>query len=133
MPCGCSADRLDHSFKISHHIVIGETQDPISLGFEPGVAPRIASLARFEVMTVAVHFDDQTRRVTDEIRDVCIHWHLAAKAQTIDTMGLDIPPQQSLRVRHSLTQSLGATTITLADYRMWHFNRSTEILTAAAI
>jgi hypothetical protein len=62
------------------------------LRFQPGITHLIAALAGLKVMTLAVKFDDQSRRVTGEVGNITSYRDLPAEAQAINVVRLEITP-----------------------------------------
>jgi hypothetical protein len=56
--------------------------------------------ALFEIVALAVEFNDKLAGMSDEIRDVMAHGSLTAKGQARETIGLEMTPQQCLRASH---------------------------------
>jgi hypothetical protein len=51
-------------------------------------------------MALAIDLDNQVARVRDEIGDVIAHWRLPPKAETGESMGFHMTPQQGFGARH---------------------------------
>jgi len=111
---------MHHPFQFTKHLVIRKPKHGIALRFEPSVTPMIDLPPRPEIMTFAVELYDQPRGMTDEIGDVVSNWNLPAKAQTLDPMRLDVPPQQRLGTRHPLPEIPCSPSMLLAHHRMRH-------------
>jgi hypothetical protein len=72
----------DHNaFEILHHIVIGEPKHAISAGREPLIAPAVVAETGFEIVALAIDFNDELAGMRDEIRNVIAHWALPAKSE----------------------------------------------------
>jgi len=52
-------DRLYDSFKVRHHLFIGETQNPKAFGGEESVATSICFLTLFEIVRFSVELNDE--------------------------------------------------------------------------
>jgi hypothetical protein len=114
------SDGFNHPVQVFQDVVIPESEHGITLGFEPSVPSLVTSYARLEIVSFAVEFDDQTRRVTDKISDVPPHRHLPAKSQSVHMVRLEITPQQRLGPRHCPTKILCTRSLTFFDNSMRH-------------
>ena len=74
----CFRDREDDALEIFHHIVVGKSKYAISAGGEPLIAHLIIADALFEVVTLAINFDDELARMGNEVGDVVAHRTLPA-------------------------------------------------------
>jgi hypothetical protein len=79
-------NRCDDAFQILQDVFICKTQHHITLRHEPLIAFVIAPLPIGEVVALTVDFDNQSRCVTDEIRNELPHRHLTAESQSINVV-----------------------------------------------
>jgi hypothetical protein len=63
-------ERLHRTFYIPQHVVVPEAQHAIAARLKIGGSRRVARQTRSFVVLTAVEFDDETRCVTGEIREV---------------------------------------------------------------
>jgi hypothetical protein len=89
-----------HALKILHHIVIGESQHAISAGRKPLIASAIVAKTRFEIVALAIDFNDELAGMGDEVRNVVAHWALPAKSESSKPMCFQVSPQQGFGARH---------------------------------
>jgi hypothetical protein len=71
-------------------------------------------LPAFKIVTATVDFDDEPRRVADEIRNELAHRRLTSESQSINVMRFEITPQQSFGANHRLPKLLGTIALPLA-------------------
>jgi hypothetical protein len=67
---------------------IGEAKYSVVLRRKPFVALSIMQLSIFEIVVIAIDFDRESRRMTDEIGNELAHRHLPSKSQSVDVMRL---------------------------------------------
>jgi hypothetical protein len=89
-----------HAFESRKNVAIGEAQHLVTPRRQPAIANVISPQTRLEVVRAAIELDYELRGMTHEVDDICAHWRLAAKLQSVDVAGLDIAPQQRLGARH---------------------------------
>jgi hypothetical protein len=89
-----------HAFESRKNFGICETQHFVTAGRQPAIANLVPPQTRLEVVRVAINLDHELRGMTHEIDDICAHWRLTAKLQSVDVAGLDVAPQQRLGARH---------------------------------
>jgi hypothetical protein len=116
------ANDFDDALQVSQHLFIGEAQHGVMLRFKPLVPSLVGSLTGLKTVTFAVDLDNNSGGVTDKIGNKILHWHLAAKGQTIDVMCFEIAPQQRLGTSHCLPKLLSASPLMLTDLRVRHLH-----------
>jgi hypothetical protein len=75
---------LKYAFQIFQNLFVAEAKHKIMLRGEPLVASLVTSLPAFEIVTAAIDFDDQARRMAYEIGNELTHWHLTPKSKSVD-------------------------------------------------
>jgi hypothetical protein len=80
----------------------------------------IGFLPLFEVMRLAVEFYDYLCRHAYEVCNVISKRNLPAKAEAIDSISLQVTPQQRFSTRHRLAKLLRPATLALADHCVRH-------------
>ena len=113
-------DGFYDTFKVRQHLFISESQDVEAFGFKEGIAILIGLLPLLEIMRLAIEFDDQLDGKASKVGDVVSKWDLPAKAKTINSIGLQVTPQQSFSTRHRSTKLLRPAALALADDCVWH-------------
>ena len=78
----CGEDGFHHPVSISKDIVVPESNDLVSLTFQPRRAFRIAP--NLPCMLATIDFDDEPALGTDEIDDVPSDGRLAAKEMPVE-------------------------------------------------
>jgi hypothetical protein len=76
----CRLNYFKHTLNIAQHIVVPETQHAIALSFNE---LRADSISRIVLMLPTINFDDDTRLVACEIRDVGAKSHLSTEMRPI--------------------------------------------------
>lgn len=96
---------LQHPVQIVHDLVIGETQrrKPMVAKHRP-IAVRIGH----RVMCIAIHFDHQPFRRTEEIDDPVPDKHLPPELETIQTLSAQLVPKAPFGFGHIAAHSGGA-------------------------
>jgi hypothetical protein len=89
-----------NAFEILHHIVIGEPQHAVSARCKPVISSAVVAKTGFEVMALAVDFDNQLAGMCYKVRDVAAHWGLSAKSESSKPMRLQMTPQKRFGARH---------------------------------
>jgi len=79
-------DRFDHAIEIVVNFVIPEAQYAPAVRGKPSVATVVARDFRIGRMRRAVDFDDETRCVAEEIRNIKPAWRLASELQSDQAM-----------------------------------------------
>jgi len=86
------ADSNHDTFQILHHVIIGKSEHAISAGCKPFIASAIAAETGFEIVALAIDFDDEPAGMRDEVGDVIAHWALPAKAEPSEPICLQVTP-----------------------------------------
>ncbi len=76
-----SQDGVHHALRVIHGLLTAETQHAITLRRQPSVSLGVTQLAFRVFMPEAIHLDNETRLMTDEIGDVAPYRRLPAKGQ----------------------------------------------------
>jgi hypothetical protein len=113
-------DSFNDAFEVRHHLLVGEAQNLKSLRHEEVVAALIGPLPFFEIMRLAIKFNDEFRREANEVGDVVSDRDLSAKAEAIDSTGLQVTPQQGFGTRHRLAKLLRPAALALAHHCVRH-------------
>jgi hypothetical protein len=92
-------DRLKHRFNVQQYLVVPEAQHCKALVLQPCVTPYIAGAA---IVLPSIGFDDQARTEVHEVNDIRPDGLLPAEFLSVQTMGAEVMPEQSLRVGHVL-------------------------------
>jgi hypothetical protein len=100
---------------MGHHLLVREAQDIESLRREEGIARSIRALPFLKIVRLAIKLDDQFDRQASKVGDVVPKWDLPAKTDPVDSIGLQVTPQQRFSARHRPAKSLRAITLTFAD------------------
>jgi hypothetical protein len=66
------SDAHQHAFKIREHIVVGEALHDVTSRRQPRITDTIVSLLRLEIVRVAIKFNNNPRRMADEIDNVAL-------------------------------------------------------------
>jgi len=74
-------DSEHDAFQILHHVIIGESEHSVSARGKPLIAPAVVAEAGFEIVALAVNFNDEPAGMRDEVRNVIAHWALPAKSE----------------------------------------------------
>jgi hypothetical protein len=91
----------DHNaLQVLHHILIGETEHAISARCKPFIAPAVMAKTGFEIVALAVDFNNELAGMRDEIRDVTAHRALSAKSESGKPVCFQVAPQQGFGARH---------------------------------
>jgi len=94
----CLCDSFEHPVPIPRHVEIAETKHTIALGFEKTRAPRIALLLLvFEVLST-VDFNDELRRMRNEVDDVWTDRRLSSETYAIQPMRPHAIPDDALGI-----------------------------------
>jgi hypothetical protein len=72
-------DDVSDAFDVINHIVIPKSQNYKSSIVQMPVTPLITALPIPHIMLAAVDFDHEARRVTSEVDNEMIDWHLPPK------------------------------------------------------
>jgi hypothetical protein len=88
------------AFQILQYLVIGESEDAVPARGKPLIAPVVVANTLFEIVALAVDFNDELAGMCDEVRDVIAHRALAAKSERGQPMGFQMAPQQGFGARH---------------------------------
>jgi len=113
-------DRFNNAFQIRHHLSIGESHYLETLRGKEGVAILVGLLPFFEVMRLAVEFDDELDREASKIGDVVSKRDLSAKAEAVNSISLEVTPQQSFGTCHRLAKLFRPAALVLAHYCVRH-------------
>jgi hypothetical protein len=111
---------FNNTFQIRHHLFIGEPQNVETFRDKKGVTILIGSLPFFEVMRLAVKLDDDLCRHANEVGDVIADRNLPAKAEPINSIGLQVAPQQGFSTCHRLAKLLRSAALARTDYGVRH-------------
>ena len=114
------ANDKDDSVEVRQHIIIPETEDLESLGFQERGAFGVARLA----MLATIDLDDQHRIEASEVRDIGQQAVLETELEPVDLAVADGLPEFLLRIRSVTTELRGVVTDLASDCRhAWTFRR----------
>jgi hypothetical protein len=83
------SDRLEHAFRVTHHLVVPESQHFVTKRFD-----RLSSWSVDLGRVVAtIQFDDQSCGAAGEVCDVRTNWELADEFSTLDASAAQMIPQ----------------------------------------
>jgi hypothetical protein len=95
----CLTNRENNSLQIVQHIIIGKTEHTITLRDEPLAPTFVMPEALFEIVALAIDFNNKLAGMRDEISGVA-DWALPPEASAREAMSFQMPPQQCFRTRH---------------------------------
>jgi len=101
--------------------VVVESQHAIALAREKAIPSRVAFLMRRLEMLPAVNFDDDLRRMRDEVHDVRSDRRLAAKADAFEAMRAQSVPNDPLGIGQISAQRARADAQLGRDLPGWFF------------
>jgi len=83
---GRMANDFHNTHQTSRDLLVRKAQYSVTLRRKPRIACCVARLPRIEVVTLTIDFNDDTRRMTDEVGDISSHRRLAAKSEIINVV-----------------------------------------------
>jgi hypothetical protein len=83
---GRLANDFQNTHQIARDLLVREAQYSVTLRRKPRIACCVARLPRIEVVTFTIDFNDETRRMTDEVGDISSYRRLAAKSEIINVV-----------------------------------------------
>jgi hypothetical protein len=90
----CREDRLPNSFDIFQHFIVPETEDTVSVLYEPAIALAVAVIFG---MLSAIDFDHEPFLSTDKIGDIRPDRLLPNEFEPAQRSGTKIPPKLLFR------------------------------------
>jgi hypothetical protein len=80
------------TFEVFQNIVVGKTEYTISARGKPPVTSFIMPHALYEIVTLAIDFDNELAGVRNEVRDVVTHRGLTAKSKRSKPVRFQMAP-----------------------------------------
>ena len=93
-------DGVDHAITLSHHLLIGKSENAIAARIQISRAHLVVRPASFGAMLAAIQLNDEFGAMTAEIGDVLAERRLAAKVQTNLFEIAQAHPQDAFGIRH---------------------------------
>jgi hypothetical protein len=91
----------DHNaFKILHHIAISEPEHAVSAGRKPLVLSAVITKPGFEIVALAINFNNQLAGMRNEVGYVVAYWGLSPEPERGKSMRFQMAPQQRFSTRH---------------------------------
>jgi hypothetical protein len=100
--CGCD-DVVDDGFEVAKHFSRWDTQDCEAPVFEPAIPHGIALGQVAPIMCLAVHFDDQSGGMAEEVGGICSSRMLFAKLKASRPLS-EFLPEKHFGQRHLSAQ-----------------------------
>jgi hypothetical protein len=86
------SDAFDNARQVRQNVFIRESKHDVALRHEPCIATNVRNLPCLKIVGFTIELDDESRGVADKIGDISSDRCLAAEAETVDAVCLDVPP-----------------------------------------